>query len=587
MSSAEDTTSLTVSASTASSNAAPEEFPVQPLQQGEDKEKSSSSEGSGQVELKATDTSAEPPPTEPDEGSATPLKTKPLPKVNGVAREIPVRVTGARAGDASGERELFSELTKTVLVFEKGGIILLMAAVTPGQLLFLTNEESKREVIAQVVRKRAHRPTGCFAELEFTDPAPGFWGMEFSAATPLLPKDAKEIEAFELVASAETTADEIDGAVPPASAEEVETLRKEVEALRSQLKLLQTEAEPGKTQPAGAIPSALLSPAPAIPPMDASNPLAEAPGYQTAQIQWAELAADVNHIPQETKPARPPVLPAATQDLLPKPALDFHIPIPKHKRYLRARGQFTPGFRAGMLRVAILASVLAALIGVAWYKHLLPWMQQTKFSVATWDGGVTTKVAAPVASTPGPAPVKTPNAETTSGNAPGISVKETPPHLGSARETPSVDGIKNESGIAAASPVEAEKPATRENGGPAGSGEKLSAVRSASVKESSTKAVAALPVMPRSATFVPPRLVQSERAVASLDDLHDFETGSVVVDAIIDTAGEVTSPTVLSGPPSLRRPALAALKYYKYIPAVQNGQPVAAHVSIKIQFHFE
>src|SRR5205085_1510209 len=119
-------------------------------------------------------------------------KTKPLPKVNAVAREIRVRVTGARAGSASGagERELFSESTATVLVFEKGGVIGLTAAVTPGQLLFLTNEESKREVVAQVIRKRAHRPTGCFAELEFTEPASGFWGIEFSAATPLLPKDS-------------------------------------------------------------------------------------------------------------------------------------------------------------------------------------------------------------------------------------------------------------------------------------------------------------------------------------------------------------------------------------------------------------
>jgi TonB family protein len=82
-------------------------------------------------------------------------------------------------------------------------------------------------------------------------------------------------------------------------------------------------------------------------------------------------------------------------------------------------------------------------------------------------------------------------------------------------------------------------------------------------------------------------LIRSERAVARLDDLRDFETGSVVVDAIIDTAGNVTSMRVLSGPPSLRWPALQALKNYKYEPAMQNGQAVPAHVTVKIQFHFE
>ena len=132
-----------------------------------------------------------------------------------------------------------------------------------------------------------------------------------------------------------------------------------------------------------------------------------------------------------------------------------------------------------------------------------------------------------------------------------------------------------------------EKPATREKSRPAGPAEKISVVRSVPAKELPPKKVAFVPGVPSGARFVPPKLVESQRAVASLDDLHDFETGSVVVDAIIDTAGNVTSPTVSSGPPSLRKPALEALKYYKYVPAVLNGQPVPAHVSIKIQFHFE
>jgi TonB family protein len=101
------------------------------------------------------------------------------------------------------------------------------------------------------------------------------------------------------------------------------------------------------------------------------------------------------------------------------------------------------------------------------------------------------------------------------------------------------------------------------------------------------KAVNPVPNSGTNQAFVPPKLVRSERALASLDDLHDFETGSVVVDAIIDTEGNVTSMRVLSGPPSLRWPALQALKNYKYEPAMQNGKPVAAHVSVKIQFHFE
>jgi TonB family protein len=99
--------------------------------------------------------------------------------------------------------------------------------------------------------------------------------------------------------------------------------------------------------------------------------------------------------------------------------------------------------------------------------------------------------------------------------------------------------------------------------------------------------VTPVPSSTGNSTIVPPKLIRSERAVATLEDLRDFETGSVVIDAIVDTDGNVTSPTVLSGPPSLRRPALEAVKYYRYQPATQNGKAVAAHVTLKIQFHFE
>jgi outer membrane biosynthesis protein TonB len=44
---------------------------------------------------------------------------------------------------------------------------------------------------------------------------------------------------------------------------------------------------------------------------------------------------------------------------------------------------------------------------------------------------------------------------------------------------------------------------------------------------------------------------------------------------------------VLSGPPSLRAPAVEAVKQYQYEPATRNGQPVPAHVNITVRFRFE
>src|SRR6266481_4583399 len=95
-----------------------------------------------------------------------------------VALEVPVTVNGARAVEGSEKREPFSETTNTVLVLANGAVIRLSSSVAPGQLLFLTNEKTKKEVVCQVVKSKNYRSAG-YVELEFTEPVLGFWGMRF------------------------------------------------------------------------------------------------------------------------------------------------------------------------------------------------------------------------------------------------------------------------------------------------------------------------------------------------------------------------------------------------------------------------
>ena len=96
-----------------------------------------------------------------------------------VALEVPVTVNGARALEGSDKREPFSETTKTVLVFGNGAVIRLSSSVAPGQLLFLTNEKTKKEVVCQVVKSKNYRNVSGYVELEFTESVVGFWGMRF------------------------------------------------------------------------------------------------------------------------------------------------------------------------------------------------------------------------------------------------------------------------------------------------------------------------------------------------------------------------------------------------------------------------
>src|SRR5258706_1618561 len=96
-----------------------------------------------------------------------------------VALEVPVTVNGARAVEGSEKREPFSETTNTVLVLANGAVIRLSSSVAPGQLLFLKNEKTKKEVICQVVKSKNYRNVSGYVELEFTEPVLGFWRMRF------------------------------------------------------------------------------------------------------------------------------------------------------------------------------------------------------------------------------------------------------------------------------------------------------------------------------------------------------------------------------------------------------------------------
>jgi len=605
LSSTEDTTPLTATPSVGSTDssvdhreagapsapAAPEEFRVEPS------EPAAAQANSAQP---SASPASEPSPDEPSEEIPIEVKTAPLPKVNAVAHEARIKVTGARPANAGGERELFTESTSTVLVFEKGGVILLTAAVAPGQLLFVSNEETKREVVAQVTRKRAHRPTDCYVELEFNEPAPKFWGMEFSAATALLPKDKKQEEAAALVASAETTTDEPGQPSLSASSEEVLALKKEVEALRKQLNLQQTpspapsaETESKPVAPVETVPA----PVPALVPMEAATAPVEAPvvvpnyeqiGTPSAGVVESEPVATfaAKSLPIEPEP-RPAELTPAEQELLPKPALDFSMSLPKKKkRSFRARGNFTPGFRSGMLRVILLGAVLAVtIIGAAWYKDWLPWKRSVKkIEVASYvpiptapaangTGKGTSGAGAAVAqpSTGKPGTESAPSDSHASENANTVSGTKAP-------DTPASETSVDSSapGIMATQPSDRGKPASL-----------TPAVKRTPVHSKAPAGVDSPAVAPEEAVIVPPKLIHAAQALASLEDLRDFETGSVIIDAVVDTTGTVSSMNVLSGPPSLRQPAMDALRNYRYEPATRNGKPVPARVKVKIQFHFE
>jgi TonB family protein len=141
--------------------------------------------------LKEADTSvstATSAPAAPQPRPANETPTRPQP----VALEIPVTVNGARTVDGSDKRVPFSESTQTVLVFPHGAVVRIATPLASGQLVFLTNEKTKKEVVCQIVKSKSTGSAAAYVELQFTEASAGFWGLQVpgGSAAPAAPRPA-------------------------------------------------------------------------------------------------------------------------------------------------------------------------------------------------------------------------------------------------------------------------------------------------------------------------------------------------------------------------------------------------------------
>jgi len=434
-------------------------------------------------------------------------------------------------------------------VVETGGVIRLSAAVAAGQLLVLANLETKREVIVQILRKRSYKPTMCYLEVEFVEAAPRFWGTEFSAATALLPKNTQDVETAALVITAEATADQ-PGILPTApDASELQRFKREVEELRG--KPILTETPPTNAE-ASALAQLRGEVYPASAVQEPGDPLS------TEAILESGLHAAGADAPTK-RAADPARWEAAEQAETPQTVTDFINSLPKSKKWRLPRGGFTPEFNRVLLMLAILLVVLG--VGTAWYKNWLPWKSAgAKLKKSAAYDNIRVASDAPVTS-----------AGIAAKSAPVSDANATTPANGSAAPLQAASsGVPVE-------PLESRKKPPRA----------MTAAKASSARPAAKPAANPEANSGKDSAVVPPKLIHSVQAVASLEAMRDFERGNVVIDAVVGTSGEVHFISVISGPPSLRQPAVESLKEYRYEPATRSGQPVPAHVTITIHFRFE
>jgi periplasmic protein TonB len=466
-----------------------------------------------------------------------------------VALETAVIATGARPGNSAAKRELFTEETQTVLVFERGAVIRLSAAVADGQLLFLTNKKTGKEVVTQVIRKRSFRPTSCYVDLEFTEACPGFWGVNFPQTAPLQPNDSSSAKLSDEGDSNETP-------VPPAprpDLEEVARLKGEVAELQTQLNSLTAS---GQAAQAGGVKDATLN------VMAVASPI-EAQGT-------AELAKKQ----QEEKMLEQLFRQESQQELLQGPTI--RVTHTKESSVARKAGRLAT---AGAFALVVVAGIIAA------YRFGLfdPLTARTDVNGPTPSNvSGAAKPEAPSKPLVAPPPPVAPSSESSEPKSSAESGYGTPaPDSGVAplpAAGPAHMSSEKPEDTAHSSRTEIKRSADHDRAGPAG----VSPANTILPPVDHAPAAAL-----ENEAYVAAKLVHAVKPVSPPDALRNYITGDVTVDAVVDATGHVKSVAVLSGPPKLRNTAIEEMKQYIYEPARKNGKAVTSHVQASLQFWYE
>ncbi|HEV3220288.1 MAG TPA: TonB family protein [Candidatus Acidoferrales bacterium] len=186
--------------------------------------------------------------------------------------EIPVTVQGSRN---TRTPQPFLEETYTAIIFPTGAVLRLAEVVTHGQIVIIRNVQQKHEVACRVISFQPSASMEGNAEIEFIEPAPGFWGITFpgefpvariephtgaQAASPVLPR----WQAQPALAAPTAPVPRIEEKRTPAPSakEEMPAARKAEVAARDAAAILAAKAALNPETPT----------VPAVPPAPAVNP---------------------------------------------------------------------------------------------------------------------------------------------------------------------------------------------------------------------------------------------------------------------------------------------------------------------------
>jgi len=464
------------------------------------------------------------------------------------ALEVAVTVQGSKTVEGTDQRELFTESTKTILVSEHGAVLKLNARISPGQCVFLRNDQSGKEILCKVLESRQAGEAG-YTDLEFTVSEPKFWDV--SAEQPAIPPQKLEApKEIEVAAVSPAAIPIMDSGEPAPTSEEIPA----------------AFSETANSAPASVLPASTEA-LPKLPRradgVDAKEAISDWDEEKDAQLMAVLAAMDGKSKPQRTAPKEPKepkdtVQPAAAatgqQDSKTgSSAASDSSAASSSASAIRSMREW--GSRQNPMYVGIAAAVLLAVaLGFVWHSR---------------SGSSPRKINPPPAVTaqpaPQPQPVAAPPSQTLAAaaaaavnNAPPPSAQQGQKIQSSAGAPKSDDSAAQGSEPTAIDPVPA--PAAEEH-----------AVHRKAEDSSEAKTIPAR-IVSQTQPSLPPW-------AAGLD-----ADPVVQVEISIDEKGNVVETKAVSGPRLLQASAQRAVGIWIFEPALSDGKPVASHMVVTVEF---
>ena len=500
----------------------------------------------------------------------------------GTVLEIPVTIQGSKTVEGSDQRELFTETTKTTLVFENGAVLKLNAKISPGQCVFLRNDQTEKEILCKVRDSRQAGEVG-YTDLEFTSYDPQFWSAEklAPAGNPLTAQDI--LEATVKNPTAAPIRESLMESIAPIGAEV--PIHAEQPAAPTTESIAPTSGENSAIVPetpatafASPLPITLEAAHESLTAVRKHEPTDEELDWNEAKD--ADLVAALAAMEGKAKAPREPAtretkepgqeaVAADTKkqgeksSITAREAKVLSTPAPRIGRL----GQFTQGKKTIAIGIAA-AVVIAAALGVTWF---------ARNGFSTSSNRTLATSHQPKQATAPLSPTQVPVVATSANNG-GAAPAQAAQKI---QQTTEAQGAAATTAGVGAAPVSKGVEDSDGSGVAKVGADKSSA---SSDQAASVHATRRKPNEINAEGNVPAKIVSQEppSIPAWATGLEADEV--VKLDALIDEKGNVVETKLISGPRILQHEAERAVALWVFEPALSDGKPIATRMVLTVQF---